>query len=253
MGNPGRYAGTVVGARRVSGVLAAALVSVLFAACGQSPTKEKGAPEASAPAAQRAAQPAGGSAVQGEVEYAQGDLTINGMPTRIGAVVKSGDTVKTGADGTCEITFEGRNIVQIEPNSLAVLNFESFGRGIQLQSGSLAAVLKELTPTASANRFQLDTPTTVAGVRGTVFYVKVLDPNATYFCLCNGEISLQDNSGGNQQTLEAAHHHAVEYARSGGKITVKSAQLLYHTDAQMQRLASKIGYTIDWNKPDLVN
>lgn len=232
-------------------MLVALTAVLLMAACGQSARKGKAS---TAPAASgQAARTAGATEIKGTVVYVEGDVSINGIVTQIGEAVKSGDTVKTGSDGFCDITFAGRNIVQFQPDSLAVLNFASFGRGIQLQSGALAAVLKELVPTSSANRFQVDTPTTVAGVRGTVFFVKVLNQNATYFCLCNGKISLQDNNGGNAETLEAAHHKAVEYTRSNGKIVVKSAPMLYHTDAEMQSLASRVGYTIDWNKPDLVN
>jgi hypothetical protein len=185
--------------------------------------------------------------------YLQGEVTINGAPGQIGDSVASGDTIKTGSDGVCEITFEGKNIVQIQAGSLAVLNFGEIGRGIQLQSGAIAAVLKNLASTQTSNRFQIDTPTTVAGVRGTSFFIKVLSQDATYFCLCNGKINLQDNSGGNQMTLEAAHHTAVEYVRKDGKISVEKQPLLYHNDAEMQALADKIGYTIDWSKPDTVN
>ena len=122
-----------------------------------------------------------------------------------------------------------------------------------LLGGALAAVLKNLTPTKTGNRFQIDTPTIVAGVRGTTFYVKVLNINSTYFCLCNGEVHLQDSAGGDKMALEAAHHSAVEYNREDGIFRVTKRPLLYHTDAEMQAFANKIGYTINWKKPDLVN
>lgn len=234
--------------RLAVGILGASVIILTLAACGQSQSKAKS--EAGPPAKQAAQPPA---VIQGTVEYVQGDVTINGAATQIGRTVNSGDTVKTGGDGICEITFEGKNIVQIQVNSLAVLNFGEIGRGIQLQSGSIAAVLKNLAATQTANRFQVDTPTNVAGIRGTSFFVKVLSQDSTYFCLCNGRISLQDNSGGNQMTLETAHHWAVEYVRRDGKVTVEKQALRYHNDAEMQALASKIGYTIDWTKPDLVN
>lgn len=252
MSRPRRHARADIGIHTVSHALAVVLIAALVTGCGRPSPKEESASPASAPLSLRTA-PAEGASVQGTVKYAEGDLTINGVPAAVGAAVRNGDTVKTGADGICEITFAGRNIIQIRSNSLAVLNFESFARGIQLQSGSLAAVLKELAPTATANRFQVDTPATVAGVSGTAFYVKVLEASTTYFCLCNGAISLQDNRGGNPRRLEAAHHTAVAYVKSNGTITVKSAPVLYHSDAEMQRLAGKVGYIIKWDTPDLEN
>lgn len=235
-------------ARKRSLILVVVAVAFGLSGCGQS--QQKSAKATSAPAAGSTQKAA---AVTGTIEYVEGSVTLNGTAAEIGATVKSGDTVKTGSDGICEVTFEGKNIVQIQKDSLAVFNFGELGRGIQLQSGSLAAVLKQLVATQSGNRFQVDTPTTAAGIRGTSFYVKVLNQNATYFCLCNGRINLQDNSGGNQMTLEAAHHAAVEYVRKDGTISVEKKPMLYHNDAEMQALASKIGYTINWNKPDLVN
>ena len=234
--------------RQLSLILVVVVVALGLIGCGQSQQKStKAASGAPAGSAQKAV------AITGTIEYVQGSVTINGAAAEIGATVKNGDTIKTGTDGICDVTFEGKNIVQIQQGSLAVFNFGELGRGIQLQSGSIAAVLKQLVATQSGNRFQVDTPTTVAGIRGTTFYVKVLNQNATYFCLCNGRIHLQDNSGGNQMTLETAHHTAVEYVRKDGTVSVEKQPLLYHTDAEMQALASKIGYTINWNKPDLVN
>lgn len=243
--------------RYAAGASLALLIVLALAGCGRSSQKEK-APKATTTAqgsaTQQAQQPAqAANQITGTVEYAEGEVTLNGLPVQIGAAVNNGDTIKTGSNGVCNITFLQRNIVQIQADSLAVVNFGDIGRGIQLQSGSLAAVLKNLTSTATGMRFQVDTPTTTAGVRGTAFFIKVIDPNTTYFCLCNGEIHLQDNTGGNQETLEAAHHSAVEYIRKDGKISVEKQPMLYHHDSEMEQLAKKIGYTIDWSKPDLVN
>ena len=247
-------------------VLGAVALTVLLAGCGQSSgggkasaakpavtSKPAGGQQAAGAAQGASGQSVAASTFTGTIEYVEGDVTVNGAATEIGAQVKNGDTITTGNSGVCDIVFLKRNIVQIQADSIAVLNFGEIGRGIQLESGALAAVLKNLTPTKTGNRFQVDTPTIVAGVRGTTFYIKVLNINSTYFCLCNGEVHLQDSAGGDKMALEAAHHSAVEYNREDGIFRVTKRPLLYHTDAEMQALASKIGYTINWKKPDLVN
>ena len=133
--------------RLTSAVAGAAFILLILASCGQSQQKTKSNTSRTV-AAKQTNQP--GVEVQGVVEYVQGDVTINGAAAQIGATVASGDTVKTGSDGICEITFEGKNIVQIQAGSLAVLNFGEIGRGIQLQSGAIAAVLKSLAATQTA-------------------------------------------------------------------------------------------------------
>lgn len=243
--------------RALTAAFLAAAAAMVLASCGQSGGGAKVSAAKPSPGKQAARGAQGrasaGSTFTGTVEYVEGDVTVNGVATQIGAQVKNGDTITTGNSGVCNIVFLKRNIVQIQSDSIAVLNFGEIGRGIQLESGALAAVLKNLAPTKTADRFQIDTPTIVAGVRGTSFYVKVLNINSTYFCLCNGAVHLQDSAGNHTMTLEAAHHAAVEYNREDGIFRVTKRPLLYHTDAQMQALANKIGYTIDWKKPDLVN
>jgi len=223
----------------VAGVVVGAAL-ILCAGCMQR-VPEKGAPETKSAAA------------TGTIIYVEGEVAVNGLPAQIGEKVDANATIKTEADGRCVITFGGENILQVLPGSLAVLNLSSIGRGVQVESGSVAAVLKRLAPTETGNRFQIDTPTAVAGIRGTALFVKVISPEESYVCVCNGSIALQDNTGANAQTLTAAHHSAVRFIRSGRVVEVERASLLYHTDAQMNALAKWIGHTIDWSKPDLVN
>ncbi len=189
-------------------------------------------------------------AVSGTIVYVDGSVSVNGKPATIGQTVASTDTVKTGDASVAEITFSGRNIIQIEANTLTTLDLSGADRGANLKSGALALVLKQLGPIGAKPGFRVTTQNAVGGVRGTAFYVKVESPDRTYFCLCNGELSLADSGGGNASTVTAAHHKAIRFIRNGASIAAEPAPMLYHTDAQMQALAGKIGYTIDWNKAD---
>lgn len=232
--------------RRVA-VAASAALLLLLAGCGR--TSNRAERSVSGPERrERAAAQGTPAEAEGRVVYLTGTVTVDGVPARIGQPVRSGGVVTTGPDGSCEVVFAGQNIVQLRANSIAVLTFAGLARGIQVESGTLAAVIRGLTAQADAAPFQVDTPTAVAGVRGTALFVKVLDPGRTYLCLCNGTLTLQDNRGGNHATVTAAHHCALEYRRDGERIVTRSAPLSYHTDSEMEGLAARIGSTIDWSR-----
>jgi hypothetical protein len=87
------------------------------------------------------------------------------------------------------------------------------------------------------------------GVRGTSFCVWV-DAESTYVCACNGEVRTIDAKGNHEETLAAAHHVARLFAAKGSTLTVEAVGMLHHTDESVEAVASRIGYTIDWNKID---
>ncbi len=112
-------------------------------------------------------------------------------------------------------------------------------------------MLKNLVKTGPGEKsFYVRTATATAGVRGTSFFMKVEDPTTTYVCLCNGVLRLDDGTQVTGLDLEAAHHASYRVINKDGTPTLEKAPMLYHDDASMQSLASKIGYTIDWTTVD---
>jgi hypothetical protein len=187
---------------------------------------------------------------QGVITYLEGQVTIDKVLAAIGDPVPEGSTIKTDKESQCLIVFRNRNIFHLAENTVFVFDPANRQTGSQLRQGSVGFVLKNLIASAGTPRFIIRTPTAVAGVRGTSFFIKVEDANNTYVCLCNGALNLQDSFGLNVQDIEAAHHKELRFTQSGGAVTVSDAALLYHTDEDMQGLAGKIGVTIDWSKID---
>ena len=229
-----------------------AVVGLAFLSCSQKqPASSQAASTKSVSGTTAQAGAATAAAVTGTIDYVDGTVNVNGKAAQLGQTIHTNDTISTGNGSIAEITFSGRNIIQIQPNTDATINFAGAARGLQLSSGSAALVLKHLAQQGSSQEFSVYTPTAVGGVRGTAFFVKVESIDSTYVCLCNGELWVHDVAGGNSSTITAAHHKAVRFVRAGNVIREASAPLLYHDDAQMQALAKKVGYTIDWTKPDI--
>lgn len=189
------------------------------------------------------------TSIHGVVEYVEGTVTVNGKPADFGQSIAQGDRVETGANSQVQIVFNQKNIFQLQQNTIAVIDMGEAVKRIELKTGTFAAVFSDLAVLAGTRRVDVQTPTVVGSVRGTSFFVRVLDPTDTYICICQGVVQENDPSGGNAARVAAEHHTAYTYSGSGADISVKSAAMLYHNDADMDALAKRVGYTIPWNQP----
>jgi hypothetical protein len=183
---------------------------------------------------------------QGVVEFVDGEAWINDGPAEIGRIVPLGAWVRTGAAGLVEIRFDGRNILQVAPDSVVEVGIDAATRTVAIERGGIAAVFARLKTLGADGAFTVRTPTAVAGVRGTVFYVRVESAESTYFCTCNGAVDLGDSAGGRRRTVQAEHHEAYRFVRAGSGIAVVRDGLKYHDDAMMEALALKARYNIRW-------
>jgi hypothetical protein len=179
----------------------------------------------------------------GVVEFLEGEVTIDGIEAELGQDVPPGSTVRTGANSLCEVVFRGRNIFQVQENSVAVIDLGAQSSSVELTSGGIAAVLDRL---GRKGEFAIRTPAAVAGVRGTIFFVQTESPTSTFICTCNGRLSITNTPTGRADTVRARHHKGYRYRRLGDEVSRAAAGMAYHDDPQMERLAAKIGVRIDW-------
>ncbi len=104
-------------------------------------------------------------------------------PVKTGDSVSMGDIVRTKSDGKAEIAFKDDTVLRLAPETRMKIDEYTFNpdnsrnKGIlSLLRGKLRAVVKlaeGIIPVAAtgATTFSIQTPTTVAGVRGTDFMV----------------------------------------------------------------------------------
>jgi hypothetical protein len=184
---------------------------------------------------------------RGVIEYSEGDVMVDGRPAEIGQEIAPGAAVQTGEDSTCIIVFGGKNIFRIQELSSAVIHIDENRGSIELTRGALAAVFDRLqTLGSSGGAFRIQTPTTVAGVRGTAFFIKVEDANNTYVCTCNGTLGLEDVDQGNARNVRARHHRSYRFTRGGEGIKSSRVPMMYHTDSDITSLASRIRVRLPW-------
>ncbi|MDF1568027.1 MAG: FecR domain-containing protein [Spirochaetaceae bacterium] len=180
----------------------------------------------------------------GEIVYLEGPVSLNDQTASIGESVMDGDVVFVGEGGLAEIEFGEYRILRASENARLVIDSER--RTMNLETGGVAVVQSKAPILSRRKPWMMETPTTIAAVRGTLYYTRVEDSDTTYFCLCNGRIHLEDETG--FVDLAANHHKAVRAKRSGGDILYEQAPLLYHDDEGMESLADMVYVPVDWTQ-----
>lgn len=123
-----------------------------------------------------AAEPAG------IVKIATGQVTLERAGARHavspGTPVDAADTLVTGADGRCGITFRDNSLLSLGPDSRFVIDdfrFDSTthegGFDSTLKQGKLAVVSGKLAKHGK-DQMKIRTPSSILGVRGTEFVVE---------------------------------------------------------------------------------
>ncbi len=212
-------------------------VLMLSGASGCTPSKEKGNPSSLSLSA---------SASGAVLSFVKGSVTADGIVLEPGETVKNGATVVTGKDSGCEIVFNERNVLSLSAETIIRIDLSKTVKELDVIDGTLKAVLLKLDKIADSDSLKVNGSNAVLGVRGTVFCVHA-EPGETYVCACNGEVRVADELGTNEETLSYAHHGSRIFTTSGDKINSVADGLLYHSDADMEALASGIGYAINWN------
>jgi hypothetical protein len=101
-----------------------------------------------------------------------------------------GDSLTTGDNSSAEITYEDGSVSSLLPNSSIKIRQAKkeeglFSTKIKAFFGSVICKVQKLRKGES---FQINTPTAVAAVRGTVFETKVGEDSETAFKVLSGEL-----------------------------------------------------------------
>ena len=120
------------------------------------------------------------AAVRGAAQIARGGVPT---PAAVGMAVQLGDELQTGSDGQLRVVFRDDSVVDLAEGSSLVVDRQifdpaasSFSSLMRLIAGRARAFVGEYYRTPGA-AYEVETPTAVAGVRGTSFLV-VYDPAA---------------------------------------------------------------------------
>jgi hypothetical protein len=103
------------------------------------------------------------------------------LPAQVGTPLQASDTIVTGANGSAGITFIDNSLLSIGPNSVLAVEryvFDSTTHegafDASLRKGTLSVVSGKIAK-HSPDAMKVKTPSSILGVRGTEFLVRVGD------------------------------------------------------------------------------
>lgn len=172
---------------------------------------------------------------------AVGDISVNGKPADASALIKPGDTVRTGKDAELIFVVGTQAMIVREDSELTLAGAVDAVKGpllsaLRLITGKLLSVSRDST-------MALTTPSATIGIRGTGWYAEA-DPEKTYFCTCYGITDVSAVKDPNaRETVQSQHHDRPLYVlskASGGK-SILPAPFINHTDQELMLIEALVG------------
>jgi ferric-dicitrate binding protein FerR (iron transport regulator) len=167
-------------------------------------------------------------------------------PAAVGAPVQLGDTLRTG-EGQLRVVFQDDSVIDLAENSTLVVDTQVFdpasGRYaslLRLVAGKARALVNQVYGTTPGASYEIETPTAVAGVRGTSFLI-LYDParDATDVIGIQGRIQVRSLAERLHDTLyiTAAEGTTVERGRAPSAPEPIDANYLRYQYEALQPLA----------------
>ncbi|NLE02663.1 MAG: hypothetical protein GX640_22590 [Fibrobacter sp.] len=141
------------------------------------------------------------AAIQGVVTCVEGtaSVKISGKkdfsPLTVNSIVYPGDVIKTGSNGRVELIINKESVVRLKENTLmTVQNFrdpakENEKTSLGFSVGTIWTKMKKFKDKFS--RFELELPTAVAGVHGTVYQTTVSPDSSSEVKVFSGEVAVR--------------------------------------------------------------
>lgn len=186
-----------------------------------------------------------GLPIPAKISFLTGTVLVNGIEARLDQVIGQGDIIETRAESYCRIIVDDKNIIGMQDDSVLVYNISREDALLNLKKGFLGIIVKNRK---NIGGLRVNTATMTAGVRGTSFFIGNETPDRVYTCICNGVIHYQPAGHAKSERYAAAHHKAAYFIRRGGTVTSEPGEMKYHTDSDVEKLASDINVRIDWTK-----
>jgi len=118
-----------------------------------------------------------------------------------GDLVKPGEIIVTGQDGTVDLAFSEGSLVRVSPNGrLTIREFmvtDKSAVNLELKKGDVLSIVQRQS---ASDSFRITTPTAIAGVRGTTFRVSTTG-ESTRISLIEGSVEIPSSSGGSSVIL----------------------------------------------------
>ncbi len=149
------------------------------------------------------------------------------QPLSRNSFVKTNDVVRAEGDGMAEFKWSDGTRLRMTPNSQLTIKKVSYNSlqkvdSSQFKLTSGKVFVRIVKPLGSGSQFEVETPTALASVRGTVFSVEVTD-GKTEVAVYKGEVKVSSSNGKEQQEETISPGEVVQSSKPGILETVSSS------------------------------
>ncbi len=170
--------------------------------------------------------PAKAAGIEARLTYLEGPVSLTRdkarLPAELDMALLPGDTVETGKDAQAEVTFDDSSTLDLDPEtrfgiSELARDSASGQRTVRtsLLSGELQARIAKL---AQNSTFEIESPTSVAAVRGTEFIVAYRPGQPTQVTVLVGRVGVRRPRIKEAEVILLEHHRlAIHFGKRPGK------------------------------------
>ena len=190
------------------------IIIVLCTGCPQKSVQD----QAIAPVQEQSVQEAPVVLMNGTCVYVEGTVTLlragNERPMEPGDEIVSGDIVKTGSNAICELQFGNTAKMQLQAQTVlevtdVLLSDVSRRIAAKLEIGS---ILNKVQKLSGLDSYTIRTGSTVCGVRGTEFVVKVDTASNTVIAVKKGKVAALPTTATLDKIIQESASNAVASA-----------------------------------------
>lgn len=145
------------------------------------------------------------------VTYTRGQVFFNSgdgwLPLRSGAALPHGSSIRTGPDSIAEIVFFNLQLVRLRPGSLITVPTHD---GPAERGGVLVMTIGKIwSRVTRGSRFEVESSSAIAGVRGTRFSVEIMADGRERFAVYSGALDVRIRALDDIVALEAGGWLAI--------------------------------------------
>lgn len=132
------------------------------------------------------------------------------------------DTLRTESDGYAAVQFMDNSLVKIKPNSLLIIRGEVIDKNSTASRIAVEVGEIFLNVTKRQSKFEVNTPTAVASVKGTSYNTDVDKDGSTTVLVLSGSVELIATKTGQKVTLKRSDKGNVNAKNSNLTVTKAS-------------------------------
>lgn len=130
----------------------------------------------------------------------------------IGASIRQNEVIETGRDSRSQIIFADETVLTVAPLSKVVLDevvFDPAAQDGEFKVSVSVGVMRFISGAIAPSKYQIRTPTSIIGIRGTIFDLVVENTGATTVVLRSGALTISNLANVSQTVTQPGQASTV--------------------------------------------